>query len=207
MFNITTHQFTELIKKGWSLDVVYILFLIEQGVDVSDMAEGSVKIATLIDTCYRKGLLTHGEQLTLEGKGLITFLQNTDVKLIYKKRKPPEDDFKKFWDAFPSTDTFTYNGVKFEGTRALKTNKEECKIKFNAIINEGGYSVNDIVGAVEYDVLQKKKNSFNTKQNKLTFIQNSLTYLRQRSFEPFIELMKQEQKEQPIKDIYGGVNI
>lgn len=128
-----------------------------------------------------------------------------NIKLV--KKKASTSYFDRFWEAFPSTDTFTYNDVKFEGSRALKMDKEKCKLQFNNILNEGDYSAQDIIDAVKYDVLQKKKNSYKTKQNKLQYIQNSLTYLRQRSFEPYIELAKEQTKEIEEPDIYGGVNV
>jgi len=43
-------------------------------------------------------------------------------------------------------------------------------------------------------VLQKKENSVKTDANKLSFMQNSLTYLNQRTFDPFIELIKEGHK-------------
>ena len=49
----------------------------------------------------------------------------------------------------------------------------------------------DLLEAIKYEVLQKKENSVKTGVNKMTFMQNSLTYLNQRTFEPFIELIKE----------------
>jgi hypothetical protein len=57
---------------------------------------------------------------------------------------------------------------------------------------EGDYTEAQLISALEYDVLQKKERSVQSKTNKLTYMQNSLTYLNQRSFEPFIELMSTE---------------
>jgi hypothetical protein len=68
---------------------------------------------------------------------------------------------------------------------------ENCKLKFNAILSEGEYTADDLIAAVEFDVLQKKENSVKNNENKLKYMQNSLTYLTQRSFEPFIELVRQ----------------
>ena len=64
-----------------------------------------------------------------------------------------------------------------------------------------------MIAALEYEVLQKKENSVKTKTNRLTFMQNSLTYLNQRTFEPFIELIREGKKivEEPI--IRGGTDI
>jgi hypothetical protein len=58
-------------------------------------------------------------------------------------------------------------------------------------LSEGDYTADDLIAAIEFDVLQKKENSYKSGENKLKYIQNSLTYLTQRSFEPFIELVKQ----------------
>ena len=62
--------------------------------------------------------------------------------------------------------------------------------------------------ALNFDVLQKKENSVKMKTNKLTYMQNSLTYLNQRTFEPFIELIKEGAKiEQQSSAPLGGIDI
>ena len=81
-----------------------------------------------------------------------------------------------------------------KGARGLKANKDECKIKFDKIVNEGEYTGEELINAMIYDVQQKKENSVKTSTNRLSYMQNSLTYLNQRSFEPFIELIKQDVK-------------
>lgn len=179
-------KFYTLIKQGLSLDLIYILKQINSGISINTEI---TKVKTLLQTLLRKGFLSEDGKLTTEALNLINFADDDSVEVIVRT-KVPEDGFLAFWEAFPSTDTFTYENVRFEGSRALKMNKTECKTKFDAIIKEGEYSVQEIIDAVKYDVLQKKKNSKKTGQNKLTYIQNSLTYLRQRSFVPFIELAK-----------------
>jgi hypothetical protein len=64
-----------------------------------------------------------------------------------------------------------------------------------------------MIAALEYEVLQKKENSVKVKTNKLTYMQNSLTYLNQRSFEPFIELVKEGKKVVEEPTITGGTDI
>jgi hypothetical protein len=64
-----------------------------------------------------------------------------------------------------------------------------------------------MIAAIEFDVLQKKENSFKTKTNRLTFLQNTLTYLNQRTFEPFIELIKEGHKIELSKPISKGTDI
>jgi hypothetical protein len=56
-------------------------------------------------------------------------------------------------------------------------------------------------------VLQKKENSVKQRSNKLTYLQNSATYLNQRSFEPFIELIKEGVKVEEAHKPIGGTDI
>ena len=72
----------------------------------------------------------------------------------------------------------------------MKRAREDCRIKFNKILAEGEYVAQDIVDATNLDVYLKKEASLRSGDNKLSFLQNSLTYLVQRSFEPFIEMIK-----------------
>ena len=85
----------------------------------------------------------------------------------------------------------------------MRVKKEDCKVKFNNVLSEGEYTAGELIAALQYEVLQKKENSLKTKVNRLTFMQNSLTYLNQRSFEPFIELIREgktiKESPEPIK--------
>jgi hypothetical protein len=121
--------------------------------------------------------------------------------------KQDGDLFEQWWKAYPGTDTFTHKGEIFTGTRGLRVNKEECKIKFDKILGEGEYTANDMLEALQFDVLQKKENSVKAKANKLTYMQNSFSYLNQRSFEPFIELIKEGAKIEESTKPVGGVDI
>jgi hypothetical protein len=183
-----------------------MLQLIKEKIDISEMLEGSVKISTIHQSLIRKGLITDlGDELTLIGKELLEFI---DTPMINKfvKRKPDANDFDNWWKAFPGTDSFTYKDKTFAGSRTLRQNKEGCKLKFDKILLEGEYTAQEMIDALEYDILQKKENSIKQKANKLTFMQNSLTYLNQRSFEPFIELIKQGKQINEAQDT-GGTDI
>jgi hypothetical protein len=85
--------------------------------------------------------------------------------------------------------------------------KEECKAKIDKILEEGDYTIDEIIEALEFEVLQKKENSIKTKTNKLTYMQNSFTYLNQRTFEPFIELIKEGETIKEEQIISGGTDI
>lgn len=188
---ITPYHFEELIKKSYSLDVIYLLKLIEQQMDVQPLCEGSMKIAALYQTLIRKGLIsTIDEKITTEGIELLKFIETKEATKIVK-RKPATTEFEEWWKAYPGTDTFTHKGKRFTGARGLKKDKDECRLRFDKILLEGEYTTAQLIEALEFDVLQKKENSVKTGTNRLSYMQNSLTYLNQRSYEPFIELIKE----------------
>lgn len=205
--NITHYHFEQIYKAGYTIDIIYLLKLVEEGIDISSLC-GDPKISMLCQTVRRKGLLTEEFKLTLVGKSILGFLEDEgepDKKLVVKKTS--SEAFDLWWKTYPGTDTFTHGGKEFTGTRSLRTKKDDCKAKLNAILGEGDYTIEELIAALEYEVLQKKENSVKTKTNRLTFMQNSLTYLNQRTFEPFIELIREGKtvKETPI--IKGGVDI
>lgn len=205
--NITLYHFEEIIKAGYTLDMLYLLKLIEEGNDASSLCENE-KMSVLCQTIRRKGLLSENFKITLIGKSVLGFLDEKgepEMKLV--KSKIVSNDFDDWWKAYPGTDTFSHKKVDFTGTRSMRAKKDDCKLKLKNILAEGEYTIKEMIAALEYEVLQKKENSVKTKTNRLTFMQNSLTYLNQRTFEPFIELIREGKKivEEPI--IRGGTDI
>jgi hypothetical protein len=187
--------------------MIFLLKLADDDVDLEKVCVGNAKLEIILQGILRKGLVTPQYKITLMGRNLINFLNEEAPQEKLAKVKTHADDFERWWKAYPGTDTFTHNGVKFDGTRAFRANKTECQLKFNSILNEGNYIADDLIGAIEFDVLQKKENSFKTKTNRLTFLQNTLTYLNQRTFEPFIELIKEGHKIELSKPISKGTDI
>lgn len=202
---LTIHpeKFLEIIKKSYSLDIIYLLKLIEQNYDVSDLCKKNVKINVLYNTLIRKGLITETEgKLTILGTELLEFIESKS-STKFKKKKFENDGFDSWWETYPGTDKFEHKRKSFPATRALRANKDECRAKFNKILLEGDYTSEQLIEALKYDVQSKKDNSVSTGANKLSFMQNSLTYLNQRTFEPFIEIIK-EGKVIENNDYYAG---
>ena len=198
---MTFSHFEELLKSGFTLDMLFFIMLVENGADVDSFCEAP-RLKMLHQTVRRKGLLSDTNKVTILGKQLFEFL-NEEKETKLPKKKKTDSDFDKWWGVYPGTDTFTYKSQSFTGTRSMRTKKEECKVKFNSILAEGDYTANELLVALEYEILQKKENSIKTKTNRLTFMQNSLTYLNQRSFESFIELIREgktiKESAEPIK--------
>lgn len=187
--NLSPWHFEELIKKSYSLDHIFLLKLIEQQIDIQPLCNGSMKIAALLSGLIRKGLISeHDEKITTMGKELLTFIDSKEEKKIVKQ-KPATTEFNDWWLTYPGTDTFTHKGKTFAGSRTLRQNKDECRLRYDKILLEGEYTSSQLIEALKFDVLQKKEASLKENTNKLTYMQNSFTYLNQRSYEAFIELI------------------
>lgn len=204
---LTHYHFEEIIKAGYNLDMIYFLKLAQEGIDVSALC-GDVKMQMICQSVRRKGLLSEDFKVTLIGQSILGFLDDEgepEAKLT--KKVVETDTFDAWWKAYPGTDTFTHKGQTFTGSRGLRKQKEDCKAKLIAILEEGEYTIEEMIAALEFEVLQKKENSVKSKMNKLSFMQNSLTYLNQRTFESFIELVKQGVKINDEPSISGTVDI
>ena len=190
-FNLTSYHFRELIVKGYSLDQIFLLKTIHEQIDLTELVSGSEKIAALYQSLKRKGLITEaGDKITTMGTELLVFMDSKDPGKIVKQ-KVSTSVFEQWWALFPGTDTFSYKGKSFTGSRSMRTGKEACRLRFDKILLEGEYTANDLIEALRLDIQQKKDASIEQGKNKMSFMQNSLTYLNQRSYEPFIELIKQ----------------
>jgi hypothetical protein len=171
-----------------------MLKLVEANVDLNELCKEVPKLSALYQSLVRKGLITEQQTLTLTGKQLIEAFEAQDSSSKGKMKKlvtKVHDGFDLWWKAYPGTDTFVHQGHTFSGSRSMRVKKNECKIKLLSILEEGEYTIEELIAALNYEIEQKKEMSVKTKVNKLTFMQNSLTYLNQRSYEPFIELIKQ----------------
>ena len=179
---VTPEQFEELIKKGYNLDTIFLLKLIDDQYDILPLIDGSMKIDSVYQSLRRKGLITNDE--------------------------PATTDFEEWWKTYPGTDSFEYKGKIFKGTRAIRKGKDECRLKFDKIILEGDYKAAQLISALNYELMQKKESSVSTNSNRMTFMQNSVTYLNQRAFEAYIELINEGGtiEESPDKP-EGGTDI
>jgi hypothetical protein len=205
---LTSNHFGELIKKGYSLDMIFLMKLIGETDEDYTFSENA-KVYNLLPTIKRKGLCTDGYVLTQEGKDLLSFLSSTDdkPKIPRKKKVDVTDDFDKWWKAYPGTDTFTYKGKTFKGTRALRVKKEECKAKIEKVVKSKEYTMDELIEALKLEVSQKQENSFKTGQNKMSYFQNSLTYINQCTYSPYVELVKAGHKAEEPKTTSREVAI
>lgn len=201
--------FKSLHLQGYNLDQMFLLSQIDSGNDVNSFVKGSIKLETLYFSLYRKGLITEEGSITLLGTAMLDFLKDSDDSTIVNipKIEISETCFADWWKAYPGTDNFVYKGKTFSGSRSLRQKKEECKIKFNKILEEGIYTCEELIAALQYEVMQKKEASVKAGTNRMMYMQNSLTYLNQRTFESFIELIREGAKIEESNGVGGGTDI
>jgi hypothetical protein len=203
---ISANHFIALAKKSISLDSIFILKLLEQNADLESLKINSAKIDIMCMTLMRKGYITEENKLTVSGIELITFVDDKHAVEIIKK-KPIASEFDEWWKEYPASDIFIYKGVKFMGSRAFKVKKDDCRIQFNKIVNEGEVTALQLIAALKFDVLVKKEESIKARTNKLMYMQNSLTYLNQRTFEGFIEVIEEGQTVSISPEEVGSTDI
>lgn len=190
LINLPSESWENLLQVGIDLNSLYLLEAFERGEDIG-LKINTIKSLSWRQTLIRKDYVTDKGEITLTGKDLLKALRE-GKSVVPNKRKKVEvsPEFIQWWNLFPGTDTFEYRGRKFKGNRSLKAKKDECEVKFNKIINEGEYKTQELIDALLLEVNQKKEASYQTGQNKLSYLTNSLTYLSQRGFENYIELLR-----------------
>ena len=200
---VTPYHFEQLLKDGFTLDMIFLLKLIDEEFDIKTLAEGGAKTDMLCQTLRRKGLVSEQFKITVLGRNLLEFMNTRAKTSKIVKKTQTFAEFERWWAAFPGTDIFTHKDKSFSGGRTLRVYKDDCQVKLDAILAEGEYTVDQLIAALEYEVLQKKENSFKTGTNRLSYMQGSLTYLNQRSFQNYIELINQgvviKEVDEPIK--------
>jgi hypothetical protein len=183
--------FVRLLEIGISMDMIYLL----ENPEI--LNHDSIKIQRLRGTMIRKGLITPDNELTESAKRLLKISDSDDEVLDLRPHK--KVDFERWWNAYPPTDSFEINGIKFTGSRALRLKKNECKAIYESILLEGKYSEEEMIKALEMEVEMKKRASLKERKNKLSYMQNSFNYLMQRSFEGFIEVVRNNIKIEEVK--------
>jgi len=132
-----------------------------------------------------KGLLLWSEIISWTGKYEPKESQT-------KKKKEYSPEFLEFWEEYPPSDSFE----GFPGVRKLKTDKDKCAAEYDRLLKYVRHQ--DILGALKYHVSTTKELSQKEGKNKMTFFVNSLRYLKEKYFEPFLGKVKVEEYKQVI---------
>lgn len=204
--NISDKHFLEIVKQGYSLDSIYLLRLLHEGNEIDSLCREHEKISAMKQFLIRKGLISEEGKIIPAGQELLLFLDTKIAGKIAKKVPTEDNGFNEWWATYPGVSQFTYKGKLFVGDRALRVKKDDCRLKFEKILAEGIHTAQDLINALKLEINSKMESSLKENTNKLKYMQNSLTYLNQSTYEPFVELYKtQKEIEQTV--IINGVDI
>jgi len=187
---ITPNHYLALAKKAYSLDMIFLLKLIEEDYDIKPLVLGSKRIENVYHGLIRKLLLTDEGKLNLESKNLLKFISSED-NIILTKRVSHDDSFDEWWKIYPGTDGFTHRNRTFSLTRNLRGDKTRARRCWKAVLDKGEYTSEEIINATKFDIAQRKEMSVKNGKNQLTYMQNSATYIYQGTFAAFIEHMRE----------------
>lgn len=202
LFKIGYSHFKELKQKGYSLDSLFVLSLVDDGVDITQLGDENVEL--LMKGLIRKGLLSEEGKVTKLGTELLEFCETKASRLAIGKVK--DEAFDRWWKEFPASNYFEYKGKVFRGTQNKRLKQMECRSLFNKYVTTGEFTAEEIIGATAFHIEVAKDLSFQTGKNELSFISNTHTYLLNKKFEPFVERWKNKEViKQPEKK--GALDI
>lgn len=183
-------KWKQISDEGYSADAISLLLFLKEG---EELDEEHPKTKAILNLLERKQLIGEGG-LTLLGEEILANLG--EEKVIPKLKKT--EFFEEWWKVYPATDSFVWEGRTFSGTQSKRVKKELCKQHFNKQVNEG-ILAQDIIEATKYHIEQAKKLSLKKGDSQLSYIANSERYIRERMYEPYIEMCKSNVKEPEFK--------
>lgn len=199
LFNIDVEHASALIDAKIPLECLFIL----EKLIMKEEFDGGRFHQTLL----RKGYVDVKGNITKYGEELYNSMFQPVVEIKANKRlaaKEKNEDFKKWWNIYPQSNYFEYNGRTFEGTQSKRIKEAECQ-KLFLVYTNSEFSAEDVIRATEFHINTAKKLSYKKSENQLTFIKNSHDYLVYKCFVPFIERSKAPQSNNG--DFTVNVNI
>lgn len=179
--NIDFESFEELIKKGYSLDFIYLLQKIK---DNESVESNSQRVVNLVTTLERKNLVYEGK-ITDVGLALLESLQNSNKKIV--KKTVDSSEWEKFLKAFPPRNKFVWKGKSFAGDRGIRKNTKDGEAIFKKILLNEGYTCEQLQRAVIAEAINKMDLSVLQNMNKMQYFVNTESWLRQKQYLSWIE--------------------
>lgn len=130
----------------------------------------------------KRGGYVYENEVTQKGKDLLKSFLEVEYQDKFSVRGKVQvvkglytNEFEEFWKEFPSTDTFTYGGKSFLGTRSFKVDKHKCQNRYNELLKE--YSHQEVMQALKVIISIYKNRSIKEGKNSMNFFPNSYSYL------------------------------
>lgn len=149
----------------------------------------------------RRGYIDNSLNPTDKGlkllEGTLKQPKTTTMVGVEEKEQKYNEWFSEFWEAFPASDKYLH----YPRTRTLRSNKLKAFKLYCDILNEGEYTHEHLLFAINADVEMKKKSSI--VQNQLRYLQTICTWLTKRIFEGF-EFKEFAEKKNKVNQIKYG---
>lgn len=220
-----------LSNKKLSLDQLFFLELIQkENLDFLNKLLDNIQYKQFVvhDLLNKKMILVSGNtfKLTDESRQLLSlydFISGDDSGFIAQSDELEidrpikvlisddfDEKFNELWNLYPLTDKWEMDGVYGSNyyrhlhphSRTLKGAKLKIKEKYRILLKDKKNNLphQDIINSLKYELWFRKLNSTNIK-NGLSYMQNILTWINQKTFESYFELYQEHIKE------YGSINF
>lgn len=193
LIDINESQIKALSKIGMSLTHYWLLHLLYHADTVVYIPQ--IRERKLLED---RGLINKSGILQA---GRLLYEQIRDTKLETpqtgkkKDTEVTENHFEEFWSAYPASANFSIKGMQFTSSRALRSNKQVCKMLYDSAIAQGEVTEEQIIAATKYMTEEAKKESFESGLNKLQFLPGVEVFLRQQRYLAFVEIADTKSEE------------
>jgi hypothetical protein len=110
---VTPYHFEQLLKDGYTLDMIFLLKLIDEEFDIKTLAEGGAKTDMICQILRRKGLVSEQFKITVLGRNLLEFMNTRAKTSKIVKKTQTFAEFERWWAAYPvDSGQFRGRGVK-----------------------------------------------------------------------------------------------
>lgn len=193
----------ELKRTKLNFDHVFILRCLYNGefglLDIYDEDFTNSTVIGFYNTLERKKFIIKDPNMTsyyiisMDGKEfyekLYMFSTGEIVSSVIPTRKIREEGFLEWWNLYPSNSKWKDNtsGIEFKEARPLRTGKEQCKKKYDSIINTGVVTHRELINCLKYEIKSRKIDSLKNNKNQMCFMKGSLSYLNQEAYVSYID--------------------
>lgn len=190
----TVHQNVVQYLEKISLNLSHLWLLIS----IQDKIAVDVP-ASILATLERKNMVLNGN-LTNQGLQVLEKFykpETIDMETAKKELKKAKTDynilFLEWWTKYPVGNTWKdeTTGRIWKGTRGFRVKQDDCEKLYLKALAEGTKH-EDMLNAIDYELKEKKVESKRTGQNKLDYMVNTHSYLLNKLYLNFIEMIKIE---------------
>lgn len=197
---------TELKRVRLTVEHCFVLECLYNGnyelLDIYDNDFSDERIIGLYNTLDRKNLIIEDPNKTthyiisIDGKHFYEMLnllasgEKVDNKIT--PRKIRAEGFEEWWNLYPSNSKWKdiNTGTEFTEARPLRTGKDQCRKKYDILINSGVVTHRQLIDCLKYEIKSRKLDSLKLGKNQMTFMKGSLSYLNNDAYLAYIDEIK-----------------